>query len=663
MRPRLPRFSRLVCVIPRLALLLGIVGGFSQPLLQSAPPPALRIALEKAMGLAPNEPIKIRDSFSAVVDFTAEGDDWRTFILEVDNRVTSVRLWTTDATGNIDLYARFGSGMTHYAEAEFRADGDSSNEELLLHREDSPALRTGTYYVDLARTEPLPRRVRFFVEYVRRTLPHPRDPFANPAVDDDGSPVAVIEGDARLVIPFWNTEQRWRTVEIEVGKKVRRLDVRALGSRDDLDLYLSTDGPIADWDTDAEFTSAWDSWNESIAVTPEKGRYLASGTYYLDLVNYLESTDFGPVELIVQYDSENEPAPPPAIVGPVRPIELGVRESFSVNLEHRQGRTFSFLVPNGTQSIHARIYNATRDLDLFLRQGSRVTQLFDEEGYNASSAQPRLDERLDLFGTTEAPLAAGTWYLDVASLTELDLKANFDLIVTLNEPPARDRREYLRPLPSQDDPFLSPLEAALLANAEVACDNGIGSASCLSPQGILLTNYHVLQGDGTFQTKEIYVSFPLELDDVPQQMFRAEVLEADKYLDLALLRIVGDLDGEPLPEGYVFPSLRIGNSDAARLGEDIWVAGFPAVGGEESRISLSLMRGVVTGFQKDATGSNFWIKTDASINSGNSGGMMLDASSLELIGIPSQTVFDDFGELGYARPTNRIPERWLEHLK
>jgi len=90
------------------------------------------------------------------------------------------------------------------------------------------------------------------------------------------------------------------------------------------------------------------------------------------------------------------------------------------------------------------------------------------------------------------------------------------------------------------------------------------------------------------------------------------------------------------------------------------VIGFPGVGGFESRTSISVARGIVSGFVTDADGDLAWIKTDARINMGNSGGAALAGEDLLFVGVPSMEAVIDDDTLGYCRPTTRIPADWMD---
>lgn len=206
---------------------------------------------------------------------------------------------------------------------------------------------------------------------------------------------------------------------------------------------------------------------------------------------------------------------------------------------------------------------------------------------------------------------------------------------------------------------------APVGNPRTTNDASTGSGSLLSDQGYVLTNFHVV-GDpvsGRYYNKEGWVLVGLNWDnpdDAPNTFYRAEVVDEDNRLDLALLRIFALEDGDPLPSDLFFPFVPVGNSDELRIGDPIAVLGFPGLGGD----TPTLTRGTVSGFLFDDRNSldRGWIKTDAEINPGNSGGMAINARG-ELVGVPTQafTGAEVTGKISEIRPIN-FARRFIEQI-
>ena len=174
-----------------------------------------------------------------------------------------------------------------------------------------------------------------------------------------------------------------------------------------------------------------------------------------------------------------------------------------------------------------------------------------------------------------------------------------------------------------------------------------GSGSIVDTRGYVLTNYHVVRG-----TIKQYVGLNSARQDAPpEEFYRAQIVTFDQGLDLALLQIAGDVDGNPLKGTLILPIMEVGDSDDVNLGDAITILGFPALGED----TLTLTKGTVAGFVDDSDLGihRGWIKTDAEISSGNSGGVVIDAEG-RLIGVPTQVTYntETIGALGLVRPIN-----------
>ncbi|MEM7317141.1 MAG: trypsin-like peptidase domain-containing protein, partial [Planctomycetota bacterium] len=101
-------------------------------------------------------------------------------------------------------------------------------------------------------------------------------------------------------------------------------------------------------------------------------------------------------------------------------------------------------------------------------------------------------------------------------------------------------------------------------------------------------------------------------------------------LDLAVCQIVADSKGRRL-SNLDLPFVEIGNSDELQLGERLSIFGYPGIGGE----TVTFTSGNVSGFSQERGVARAWIKTDATIAGGNSGGTAVNQEG-HLVGIPTQ---------------------------
>lgn len=139
---------------------------------------------------------------------------------------------------------------------------------------------------------------------------------------------------------------------------------------------------------------------------------------------------------------------------------------------------------------------------------------------------------------------------------------------------------------------------------------GAGSGFIVSPDGVILTNAHVVKGADEVTVK---------LQD--RREFRAKVLGSDERTDVAVLKI----DAKNLP---VAP---LGNSQSLLVGE--WVLAIGSPFGLESTVTAGVVSATGRSIQGDANVP--FIQTDVAVNPGNSGGPLFNTRG-EVVGINSQ---------------------------
>jgi S1-C subfamily serine protease len=155
-----------------------------------------------------------------------------------------------------------------------------------------------------------------------------------------------------------------------------------------------------------------------------------------------------------------------------------------------------------------------------------------------------------------------------------------------------------------------------------------GSGSVLTADGLILTNNHVVD-KSLFEYDALGIALSSRPDQLPEVQYLAEVEATDPALDLAIVRIVSDLDGQPVDLTLAYAVT--GNSDDVQIGDRLRILGYPGIGGE----TITLTEGAVSGFTLErGVAGRAWIKTDATIAGGNSGGLGADIEG-HLIGIPT----------------------------
>lgn len=148
-----------------------------------------------------------------------------------------------------------------------------------------------------------------------------------------------------------------------------------------------------------------------------------------------------------------------------------------------------------------------------------------------------------------------------------------------------------------------------------AFHSGSGSGFAISSNGIIVTNYHVVEGASTIKVRGINSDF--------NKSYTAKVLVTDKNNDLALIQIE---DAGFTSLGAIPFTIK---TSLASVGENISVLGYPlrAAMGDEIKLTNGIISSK-TGFQGDITS----YQISAPIQPGNSGGPVFDSQG-NLIGI------------------------------
>lgn len=187
---------------------------------------------------------------------------------------------------------------------------------------------------------------------------------------------------------------------------------------------------------------------------------------------------------------------------------------------------------------------------------------------------------------------------------------------------------------------------------------GWGSGTLL-PGGFILTNQHVSDVSSIIQESKgnpnvevledkLVVMLTRRTDEPPIATYIADVILADETLDLAVLRIAYDLSGQELdPNELDLPYIELGDSDAIDLGDKINIFGYPGIGGD----TITFTSGNVSGFSSEGKIARGWIKTDATIAGGNSGGTGVNDDG-ELIGIPTRGGSGNSEDIVDCRPVS-----------
>ena len=182
----------------------------------------------------------------------------------------------------------------------------------------------------------------------------------------------------------------------------------------------------------------------------------------------------------------------------------------------------------------------------------------------------------------------------------------------------------------------STVQILVLSGGVPVCS---GSGTIIDEQGTILTNAHVIEPGGPCNYDSIGIAITTDAGQPPELLYLADVFAYDPVVDLAVVRIATDLDG--VAAVGPFNAVPVGDSDAVEIGDQLRILGYPGIGGD----TVTFTNGVVSGFaSQNGIGDRSWIKTDATIAGGNSGGAGFDDDG-RLVGVPTQASASSSGEV------------------
>ncbi len=162
---------------------------------------------------------------------------------------------------------------------------------------------------------------------------------------------------------------------------------------------------------------------------------------------------------------------------------------------------------------------------------------------------------------------------------------------------------------------------------------GLGSGFIIKPNGLVVTNAHVVQGADRVDVGMLG----------GRQFTNVKVLGVDPRIDIAILQV----------NATNLPTATLGNSDELQVGQQAIAIGNPL--GFEHTVTVGVVSALSRVIPGGGTSLRDLIQTDASIGPGNSGGPLLDSCG-RVIGINAAIVTTDtgLGGLGFAIPINTV---------
>ena len=158
-------------------------------------------------------------------------------------------------------------------------------------------------------------------------------------------------------------------------------------------------------------------------------------------------------------------------------------------------------------------------------------------------------------------------------------------------------------------------------------EKGNGTGFVVHPSGYVVTCNHVVSDATKIEVILNGSTYP------------AQVVASNSATDLAVLKI----------NAQNLPSLSLGDSDAAQLGQDVWVLGFPL--SDVLGSNLKVTRGTVSGLNTKQMGRK-QLQVDAAVNAGNSGGPLVNETGKVLGVTNAKLVGQTVTNVNFAVPSN-----------
>jgi len=179
------------------------------------------------------------------------------------------------------------------------------------------------------------------------------------------------------------------------------------------------------------------------------------------------------------------------------------------------------------------------------------------------------------------------------------------------------------------------------AVVQVRTPAGLGSGFFINPDGFLITNFHVTEGE-TQISVEVYLQRNGQIERKTYKQVR--IVALNKFADLALLRV----EDKDAPK---FTSVVLGDADKMAVGDTVFAIGSPL------GLERTVTEGILSTKTRELEGE-LYLQTTAQINPGNSGGPLFNLRG-EVIGVTNMKI--TFGEgLGFAIPVEAV-KYFLNH--
>jgi S1-C subfamily serine protease len=248
---------------------------------------------------------------------------------------------------------------------------------------------------------------------------------------------------------------------------------------------------------------------------------------------------------------------------------------------------------------------------------SRIARLEQNIGELEDALETELDEKQDQLDSLHTTVSATG-----ERVQELeDAAGGYELQIG-------ELSQQISDLAVESDSFSIIISDVIDSVVSVLTNTGQGSGAIISSDGLVVTNYHVIQG-----------ARRASVMTYDGDTYGVSLVGYDVKNDIAILR---------MNSNQTFSFFDFGDSDGLKAGQKVVALGNPA------GLSFTATEGIVSSPSRLADDGLYYIQTDVTLNPGNSGGPLINSRG-ELIGIVDFKV-SGYEELGFAIPSNRADD-------
>jgi S1-C subfamily serine protease len=284
-------------------------------------------------------------------------------------------------------------------------------------------------------------------------------------------------------------------------------------------------------------------------------------------------------------------------------------------------KSVKFITSLNKKNIKIGNYDYVMDYVLKDAYGDTLYQTSIESSSGVLDKSLRRVSKLNMEGITEQRKMFYKMLDNAIDHNLVKLFRTKEFLAVLNDTSQLKRETEFEPLTiAIPDKSVSNLDEATKASVTIRSDKGHGSGFIISRSGYILTNHHVI---AAMDVPEVVLN-----DGTKQE---ASIIRTSKVHDIALLKI---------PAQDIIP-FKIDIKSDVFPGTSVYAIGTPA----SSSLNQSVSKGIVSAKRKDDLGNEL-IQTDASVNPGNSGGVLTSKDG-QVVGVVSSKM-SGYGVEGIA---------------